>query len=65
MLTSDEEISMLFQSLTVLADHMIQTEVELVKGERLLRVGSSFSRRVIVSFLKGANINIQNQQIAK
>lgn len=58
MLTSDKEISMLFQSLAVLADHVIQAQVKLVKGERLLRVGSSFSCRVIVSFLRRANTNI-------
>ena len=57
LLTGDKEISMLFQSLTVLADHMIQAEVQLIKGERLLRVSGSFSCRVIVSFLKRANIN--------
>lgn len=44
---------MLLQSLAVLADHVVQTQVQLVKGESLLCVGSSFSRRVVVSFLRG------------
>lgn len=57
MRTSNEEISVLFQSLTVLADHVIQTEVQLIKGERLLCVGGSFSRRVIVGFLGRENVN--------
>lgn len=43
---------MLFQSLAVLADHVVQTQVQLVKGESLLCVGSSLSRRVVVSFLR-------------
>lgn len=51
MLTSYEEISMFFQCLAVLADHMVQAEIQLVKGERLLCVGSSFSCWVVVSFL--------------
>lgn len=51
MLTSNEEVSMFFQCLAVLANHVIQAEIQLVKGESLLRVGSSFSRWVVVSFL--------------
>lgn len=51
--TGDEEVSVLLQSLAVLADHVVQTQVQLVKGESLLCVGSSFSRRVVVSFLRG------------
>lgn len=43
---------MLFQSLAVLANHVVQTQVQLVKGESLLCVGGSFSRRVIVGFLR-------------
>ncbi len=64
MLTGDEEISMLFQSFAVLADHVIQAEVQLVKGERLLSVGGSFSCRVVVSFLQRANINTQDQRFS-
>lgn len=52
MLTSDEEIPVLFQSLAVFADHVIQTQVQLIKGEGLLCVCSSFSGRIVVSFLQ-------------
>lgn len=52
MLTSDEEVSMLFQSLAVLSDHVIQAKVQFVEGERLLRVRSRFSCWVVISFLR-------------
>lgn len=42
---------MLFQSFAVLADHVVQTQVQLVKGESLLSVGGGFTRRVVVGFL--------------
>lgn len=58
MRTGNEKISVLFQSLTVLADHVIQTKVQLIKGERLLCVGGGFSRRVIVGFLGRAKVNM-------
>lgn len=50
--TGDEEVSVLLQGFAVLADHVVQTQVQLVKGESLLRVGSGFSRRVVVGFLR-------------
>lgn len=50
--TGDEEVPVLFQSFAVLANHVVQTQVQLVKGESLLRVGSAFSRRVVVGFLR-------------
>lgn len=43
---------MLFQSFAVLAHHVVQTQVQLVKGESLLCVGRGFSRRVVVGFLR-------------
>lgn len=43
---------MLLQSFAVLADHVVQTQVQLVKGEGLLCVGSGFSRRVVVGLLR-------------
>ena len=49
--TCYEEVSMLLQSLTVLADHMVKTQVQLVEGQGLLGVGSRFTGWVVVSFL--------------
>ncbi|KAF3854456.1 hypothetical protein F7725_022511 [Dissostichus mawsoni] len=61
MLTSDEKVSMLFQSLTVLSHHVIQPEVQLVKGERLLRVGGSFPVGSLSASWKKEN-NTQDQE---
>ena len=49
--TCNEEVSMLLQSLAVLADHMVKTQVQLVEGQGLLGVGSRFTCWIVVSFL--------------
>lgn len=58
VLTGDEEIPVLLQGLAVLSDHVVQAQVQLVEGERLLRVGCGFSRRVVVGFLRRTNVDM-------
>lgn len=43
---------MLFQSLAVLPNHVVEAQVQLVEGEGLLRVGGSLPRGVVVGLLR-------------
>lgn len=52
IITSDEEISVFLQSLAVFSHHVVKAEVQLIEGESLLGVCSSFSCWVVVRLLQ-------------
>ena len=49
---TDEQIGCVLKRLTVLTNNMVEAKVQLIEGQHLLSHLSSFSSRIIISFLE-------------
>lgn len=56
--TCDEEVAMFLQSLAVLAHYVVESQVQLVEGQSLLRVRCRFPCGVVVGFLLNSTISV-------